>query len=216
MLGRYGEEVTGSGAEGSLPCWEFGGPFHVLHADLFVGSRRLLIGRVSSFIDSQGVRVLMSWHLLPFPPQLAWHSGMQTSHTPTLTHLSLSYLCAIYLRAKFETMLSTSLSSTSATLLDQPLNLLVALASELDIIAATLVDALSNPSQWNKTYSLTHWTFIGSSSKVGWYTLYGEAFKNAFKARNKGIYWKGSIAKTAISPTEWSYGLKPICYCWHG
>ena len=71
---------------------------------------------------------------------------MQTSRTPTLTRLSLSHLCAIYLRAKFETLLDACLSGASAMPLDQPVNLPVALASELDIIAATLVDALSNPS----------------------------------------------------------------------
>ena len=70
---------------------------------------------------------------------------MQTSYAPTLTCLDLSHLCAIYLRAQFKFKLNACLSA-SAMLPDQPLMLSVALASELDIIAAALVDAFLNHS----------------------------------------------------------------------
>lgn len=68
---------------------------------------------------------------------------MQTSRTPTLTRLDLSHLFAIYLRAQFQFKLDARLSG-SATPPEQPVMLSVSLASELDIIAATLVDAFLN------------------------------------------------------------------------
>jgi len=70
---------------------------------------------------------------------------MQTSRDPTLTHLNLSHLGALYLRAQFRFRLNPRLSAP-ATRPPQPLMLSVALASELDIIAATLVDAFFNRS----------------------------------------------------------------------
>jgi hypothetical protein len=74
---------------------------------------------------------------------------MQTSNnfqTLKLTPLSLLHLCAKYLRSRFQNQLSARLPGTSAMPLAQPLMLLVALASELDMIAATLVDAFFNHS----------------------------------------------------------------------
>jgi len=74
---------------------------------------------------------------------------MQTSHTsqtPELTPLSLSHLCAKYLRLQFQMKLNARSPSTSATPLDPPWMIPVALASELDVIAATLVDAFFNRS----------------------------------------------------------------------
>ena len=74
---------------------------------------------------------------------------MQPSHisqTLTLTPLSLSHLCAKYLVSQFRNKLNARLLGASATPLAQPLMLPVALASELDIIAATLVDAFFNRS----------------------------------------------------------------------
>ena len=75
----------------------------------------------------------------------------QMSRTPELTPLSLSHLCAIYLQAQFQFKLNARLS-TSATPPDQPLMLPVPLASELDTIAATLVDAFFNRSQYKKNH----------------------------------------------------------------
>jgi hypothetical protein len=72
---------------------------------------------------------------------------MQTSHTSqtlSLTPLSLSHLCAKYLRSQFQYNLNVCSSGASAMPLAQPLMLLVGLASELDMISATLVDAFSN------------------------------------------------------------------------
>jgi len=69
---------------------------------------------------------------------------MQTSHmpqTPTLTSFDLLHLCARYLRAQFKYKLNTHLSGTPGVPLPLPLMLPVPLASELDIIAATLVEA---------------------------------------------------------------------------
>jgi hypothetical protein len=74
---------------------------------------------------------------------------MQASHisqTLALTPLSLSHLCAKYLRAQFQNKLNARLSGVSAMPLAQPLMLPVALASELDIIAATLLIAFFNRS----------------------------------------------------------------------
>ena len=74
---------------------------------------------------------------------------MQTSHisqTLALTPLSLTRLCAKYLRIKFQNKLNARLSGASVTPPTQPLMLPVPLASELDIIAATLVDAFLNRS----------------------------------------------------------------------
>ena len=74
---------------------------------------------------------------------------MQTSHTsqtPSLTPLSLSHLCAKYLRSRFRYNLNARSSGASAMPPAQPLMLPVGLASELDMISATLVDAFSNRS----------------------------------------------------------------------
>jgi hypothetical protein len=86
---------------------------------------------------------------------------MQTSgisQTTALTPLSLSHLCAKYLRAQFRNKLNARLSGASTTPLAHchPLMLPVALASELDIIAATLLNAFFNRSQYNRTYVLTY------------------------------------------------------------
>lgn len=75
---------------------------------------------------------------------------MQTnriSQTPALTPLSLSHLCAKYLRAQFQSRRNARSSGDPAVQLPQPLMLPVALASELDIIADILVDAFLNRSQ---------------------------------------------------------------------
>lgn len=75
---------------------------------------------------------------------------MQSSRIPqipTLTPLSLSHLCGKYLRVQFRNRLNARLSPDRATPLAQPLMLPLALATELDIIAATLVDAFLNRSQ---------------------------------------------------------------------
>jgi hypothetical protein len=72
------------------------------------------------------------------------------SQAPSLTPLSLSRLCANYLRTQFQNKLNERSSGASATAQVQPLMLPVALASELDIIAATLSDAFINRSRYNK------------------------------------------------------------------
>ena len=74
----------------------------------------------------------------------------QLPQTPTLTPLSLSRLCAEYLRDRFRFGLnarsSQSIGVATAPQV-QPLMLPVPLASELDRIALTLVDAFLNPGQ---------------------------------------------------------------------
>ena len=83
---------------------------------------------------------------------------MQTSHIsqiPALTPLSLSDLYAKYLRFQFQNKLNARSTGASVTPLAQPLMLLVALASELDMIAATLIDAFFNRSEHSRTYVLT-------------------------------------------------------------
>ena len=77
------------------------------------------------------------------------------SQAPVLASLSLSHLCAKYLKIQFQSKLNACLSSAATTALVQPLMLLIALASELDIIAATLVDAFLNHHRYNNKYILT-------------------------------------------------------------
>jgi hypothetical protein len=74
---------------------------------------------------------------------------MQTNHipqAPALTPLSLSHLCAKYLRLQFKNELNAHSFGASATTPAQLLMLPIALASELDIIAATLAEAFLNRS----------------------------------------------------------------------
>jgi len=132
---------------------------------------------------------------------------MQTSHIsqiPALTPLSLSHLCAKYLRAQFQNKLNARSSGASATPAPQPLMLPVALALELDMISATLIDAFLNRSEWNRTHVLNCQPFIGRNGGFGYFALCREAAEKAFEDRNQGIKKKGSLAKTAIYPTEWS------------
>ena len=77
------------------------------------------------------------------------------SQAPVLAPLSLLHLCAKYLKIQFQSKLNAHLSSAATTPLAQPLMLPVALASELDIIAATLVDAFLNCRRYNNKYILT-------------------------------------------------------------
>ena len=75
--------------------------------------------------------------------------GMQTSHmsrTLTLTPFNLLHLCARYLRAQFKYKLNARSSSAPGAPPTLPLMLPVALASELDIISATLVEVFSDRS----------------------------------------------------------------------
>ena len=110
------------------------------------------------FIGSQAAGALVrsalsSVSIAPLDAQRMQSS--QISQTPSLIPLSLSRLCAKYLRAQFQNKLNARSSGASATPLAQPLMLPVALASEIDIIAATLVDAFLNRSWYDQTYVLT-------------------------------------------------------------
>lgn len=77
--------------------------------------------------------------------------AFQLPQTLTLTPLSLSYLCAEYLRAQFRFKLGERSSESQpigvATAPQVPLMLPVPLTSELDRIALTLVDAFMNRGQ---------------------------------------------------------------------
>jgi hypothetical protein len=80
--------------------------------------------------------------------------AIQVPRTRTLTPLSLFHLCAEYLRDWFQFKLNerSSQSIAVATVRQvprqvQPLMLPVPLASELDRIALTLMEAFSNPGQ---------------------------------------------------------------------
>jgi len=68
------------------------------------------------------------------------------SQIPTLTPLSFSNVCAIYLGAQFKYQLNRCSSSTSATPPEYLLALLVSVVSELDIMADTLADVFFNHS----------------------------------------------------------------------
>ena len=76
------------------------------------------------------------------------------SQTPTLTPLSLSDLCAEYLQDRFRSKLNVRSAQSIAVAMAPcvpsqvpPLMLPVPLASELDRIVLTLVDAFLNPGQ---------------------------------------------------------------------
>jgi len=77
--------------------------------------------------------------------------AIQVPQTPTLTPLSLSNLCAEYLRDRFRSKLKVHSAQPIAVAMPcvppqvPPLMLPVPLASELDRIALTLVDAFLNP-----------------------------------------------------------------------
>jgi hypothetical protein len=76
--------------------------------------------------------------------------SIQVHRTRTLTPLSLSNLCAQYLQNRFCFILNTRRSSINFNMApegDLPKMLPMHLASELDCIARTLVDAFLNPSQ---------------------------------------------------------------------
>ena len=73
--------------------------------------------------------------------------AIQVPQTPTLSPLSLSHLCANYLRDRFQFKLNARSCQSIAVATAppaQPLMLPVPLASELDRIALTLVDAFLN------------------------------------------------------------------------
>lgn len=74
-------------------------------------------------------------------------SQIPISQAPALTPLSLSHLCAKYLRVQFQNKLNAQLPGASAAALPQPIMLPVALASELDMIATVLFKAFINRSQ---------------------------------------------------------------------
>jgi hypothetical protein len=63
------------------------------------------------------------------------------SQIPALTPLSLSNVCAAYLRAQFQYRLNARSSGVSAKRPDYPLMLPLNLVSELNIIADTLLGA---------------------------------------------------------------------------
>jgi hypothetical protein len=75
--------------------------------------------------------------------------AIQVPQTRTLTPLSLSHLCAEYLRNRFRFKLNgrSSQSIVIATAPEVPLMLPVPLVSKLDWIALTLVEAFLNPGQ---------------------------------------------------------------------
>jgi len=78
--------------------------------------------------------------------------SFQPPSSRTLTPLSLSHLCAQYLRAQFRFKLDERSSELigAATAPQVPLMLPVHLISELDRMALTLVDAFMNRGQWCK------------------------------------------------------------------
>lgn len=114
-----------------------------------IGALRLLIGSLGSLIGNQAcisLYFLGAFSYL-FPNSLdTQEQRMKTARGSTLTKLDLAHLCAIYLRAQFQNKLNARSSAASETPLDPPLLLPVTLVSELDIIAATLVDAFFNRS----------------------------------------------------------------------
>ena len=116
---------------------------------LLIGSLHLLIGNVSSFSAadlSERLRFEAPSFISTGPLDAQRSQPTIMSRIPELTRPDLARLCAKYLRAQFKYKLNARSSGASVTLPEQPLMLPVALASELDIIAAALVEAFFNRS----------------------------------------------------------------------
>ena len=114
---------------------------------LLIGGVGLFIGSMGLFVGRAVVRALVYFSAFFRFTNPFCALRMQTSKTPTLAPLSLSHLCATYLRVQFQNKLNARSSGAPATPLAEPLMLPVALASELDIIAATLANAFFNRSR---------------------------------------------------------------------
>jgi len=155
MLGSTGRlpAVSGEGLT-RLEGWEF---ILILLIAKLLSSLRLLIG--SPCLRWLAARVLLPAARLSdrlrisapsFAPTIRLNTQrVQTNHMsqfPTLTPLSFSNVCGAYLRAQFKYRLNERLSSASTTQPEYPLILLVAVVSELDTMADTLVDAFFNHS----------------------------------------------------------------------
>ena len=113
---------------------------------------RLLIGGVGSIFGSQAARFCISAPY--FASACAFDNQtsqrMQTSDTsqiPALAPFGVSRLCAIYLRLRFEYQLNARAPCATVVQPGLPLLLPIALVSELDLIAAKLIDAFHNRSQ---------------------------------------------------------------------
>jgi len=117
--------------------------------DLLIGSLHLLIGNMTSLSAAN-----LSEHFYIETPSFIPTGPLGTqrsqpsimSRIPELTQPDLVRLCAKYLRAQFKYKLNAWSSGASVTLPEQALMLPVALASELDVIAAALVEAFFNRS----------------------------------------------------------------------
>jgi hypothetical protein len=114
---------------------------------------------------------------------------MEAIQTRTLTPLSLSDLCAQYLRDRFRFKLNARSSDSigvPTTPQLPPLMLPIPLTCELDRIANTLVDAFLNRGECIcDTFSTRYSEIANSRGGVGCYTLRGKAPKKANKFRNK-------------------------------
>jgi len=111
----------------------------------------VFLGSASSYIGSRDNGVLVQsgsfFHIQqPDPIDTQTVQTIDMSQPPALTPLSLSHLCARYLRLQFENKLNASSPGAGVTPIGLPLMLPIALASELDLISSTLVDAFRNPS----------------------------------------------------------------------
>ena len=109
-----------------------------------------LVSRTESF-PAAGLSVDLQILVPSFAPAICLNAQrIQTNHMsqfPPLTPLSFSNVCAAYLRAQFKYRLNERKPGASTTQPEYPLVLPVAVVSELDIIADTLVDAFLNRSQ---------------------------------------------------------------------
>ena len=168
LVGRLGKRNSSAeSAEGGLWAnalraliYSYFDSFISYELTIFLGSPCSLVG-IAGLFGSRATGALAhfgAFFLFTNPLDAQRMQTSRISQIPALTPLSLSHLCAKYLRDQFQTKLnarSTVASATPVTPPAQPLMLPVTLASELDMIAATLVDAFSHRSVYNRTYTLT-------------------------------------------------------------
>ena len=143
---------------------------------------------------------------------------MEAIQTRTLTPLSLSDLCAQYLRDRFRFKLQArSSDSVGVAAKPQlpPLMMPIPLTSELDRIALMLVDAFLNRSECIcEIFSTSYFELLSSRGRLGCDTLCGQTPKKVNKFRNERcISYRGLFEKDVSSAPACPNYFKTLHYC---
>ena len=143
---------------------------------------------------------------------------MEAIQTRTLTPLSLSDLCARYLRDRFQFNLnvrSSDLIGVATTPQFPPLMLPIPLTSELDRIAIALVDAFLNRGEFIWETHLTSYSeMVHSHGRLGCYTLCGQGIKKAREFRNRNCEKSQELFEKVVSSMHGGRNyFKTFHYC---